>query len=198
MKYMLEINNLIKKINGKKILDIDNIFIEKNKIIAVYGLNGSGKTTFFNIVAGVDENFIGSYNLHCEKLGYIVQFVENIVCKRNIFSEINSIVKNISITEEILQKLGIYERKDDSPFNLSDGEKRVMFIKSVLAVSECILADEPFANLDKKSKEMIKKSFKESKENGKTIIYSANRIHDTKIADIVLELKNGKLKKRDN
>ncbi|MGA1846826.1 ATP-binding cassette domain-containing protein [Deferribacter abyssi] len=198
MKYAIEISRLRKKINDKVILDIDNAVVEKNKITAIYGLNGSGKSTLFNIIAGVDNNFSGNYSVSSEKIGYIVQFVENIVCKKDIFSEINSIVKKDDITYEILKELQLFERKNESPFNLSDGEKRVLFITSVLAVSECVLADEPFANLDSQGKKMIIKLFEMSKNKGKTIIYSANRMKEIEIADIVLELRDGKLKKRDN
>ncbi|MGA1861812.1 ATP-binding cassette domain-containing protein [Deferribacter thermophilus] len=194
---MLKISNLSKNYKGF-LLKVKDLVFEVGKIYSLYGKNGAGKTTFLNIIAGIDENYNGQVINNFKKTGYAVQFIENVICKRTVKDEILSIVIEEKKAEKILLELNLDDKKEMSPFLLSSGEKRLLFIRAVCEAFDLILIDEPFINLDRKSKMAVINFIKMSKNLGKTVIYTTNRIKDVAHSDKVLEIENGEIKTRDN
>ena len=78
--------------------------------------------------------------------------------------------------------------KDMSPFYLSDGQKRLLFIYGYLETKELIMLDEPFVSLDDNSKTKVAAKIKEAADAGKCIIYTANRAVDKETADKIIYL----------
>ncbi|BAI81197.1 ABC transporter, ATP-binding protein [Deferribacter desulfuricans SSM1] len=194
---MIYIRNLVKSYGDKRILEIGELSFSKGNIFSIYGRNGSGKTTLLNILGGVDFDFSGELIIDFKKIGYVIQFIENIICKRTIFEEVLSIVKDNDLAEVIIDNLELNDVKSMNPLFLSSGQKRLLFLYSVFLVNDLILIDEPFINLDKKSKKLVVELFQTFKKKGKCIIYTTNRLNDTKIANYILEIENGRIKKRD-
>lgn len=194
---MIYIRNLVKGYGDKRILEIGELSFSEGNIFSIYGRNGSGKTTLLNILGGVDFDFSGELIIDFKKIGYVIQFIENIICKRTIIEEVLSIVKDNNLAGVIIDNLELNDVKSMNPLFLSSGQKRLLFLYSVFLVNDLILIDEPFINLDKKSKKLVVELFQTFKKKGKCIIYTTNRLNDTKIANYILEIENGRIKKRN-
>jgi ABC-2 type transport system ATP-binding protein/heme exporter protein A len=181
----------------KKVYDGNIVFasltfnIRQGGIFCIYGRNGAGKSTLIKMLLLVEKpdsgviNFYGSLN----STGYLPQFSEHIICYSNILNEVNSFTGNITESLKILNLIGFSDKKNLPALNLSDGEKRLLFLYTNIYVNDILLLDEPFNGLDIDSKKKIKETLKMNKVN-KTIIYCTNRRMDTDIADEILELKN--------
>lgn len=167
-----------------------NFTFQENCITCIYGLNGSGKSTLIELIIDKIKPINGKiiFDKNTE-LGVVLQFPENLIYCNTVYEEVLSITKNQNNTEKIIKKLKFDDLKDINPHNLSDGQKRMMFIMSILYTYDICVFDEPFTSLDKETKNDIKKLFKDFKNHGKTIIYTANKRSDTDIADFVLEIK---------
>jgi energy-coupling factor transporter ATP-binding protein EcfA2 len=161
-----------------------------SEIVCLYGANGSGKSLFVRAIAGINKfSFDGSVQwlVDKKKRGICLQFPEHMAYHETVAEEIidTSGKENLDI---VLSTLGWQGRENDSPFTLSDGEKRSMYIVALLAKSEICVFDEPFAGLDAGSITSLAAHFKEAKNSGKSIIYTANRRQDTIFADNVVEI----------
>jgi len=167
-----------------------NLTFHENSINCIFGLNGSGKSTLIELIIGKIKPINGKITFDKNiELGVVLQFPENLIYCNTVYDEILSIAKKENITEKIVKKLKFDDLKGINPHNLSDGQKRIMFIMSVLYTYDICIFDEPFTSLDQETKNDIKKLFKDFKNKGKTVIYTSNRKLDTSIADFVLELK---------
>ena len=174
----------------RKIFDDFNYHFNRETISCIYGLNGTGKSTLIAMLAGLIKPQKGEIVIEKGmKTGFVLQFPENLVYTDSVYNEIFSIVKSSEITENIIKTLNLDEVRDINPFKLSDGQKRVMFICSILMCNDLCIFDEPFTSIDKETKKNIKEMFSNFKNKKKTIIYTTNRKFDTDIADFVLELK---------
>lgn len=118
---------------------------------------------------------------------------ENVIVPMIINKEINpNDRKKLAI--ELLESVGLGERIDHFPNELSGGEQQRVAIARALANNpHVILADEPSGNLDEKSEEEIFKSLKELSQKGKCIIVVSHSNEVKKYADKVLKLEDGKL-----
>lgn len=93
---------------------------------------------------------------------------------------------NEAMAENLLNEINAL--KDMSPFYLSDGQKRLLFIYGYLEMKKLIFLDEPFVSLDDVSKEKVAEKIINAKKQGKSIIYTANRENDKKIADKIINI----------
>ncbi len=194
---MIEIKNL-KFCLEKFKLEIDFLKIEKNQKVAVLGENGSGKTTFLNLLSGfykteksikILDKFIEDINFHerAKLISYLPQFPD-ILFNFSVFETVlfgryphlkgfSYSKEDFEKTERILEKFSLEKFKHKSFAKLSGGEKkRVMLARALNQESEILLFDEPFANLDIKHSVEFLKILKDIK---KTVICS---IHDINLA----------------
>ena len=168
-----------------------NFTVKARKVICIFGLNGSGKSVLLKTICNILEKQQGSilYSIGKSKIGVVLQFPEHLIFKESALDEALLIMDNNKEQAENLLK-EINAEESISPFNLSDGQKRLMFVFGYLENKELILLDEPFVSLDDKSKEKVALKILEAKNNGKAIIYTANREVDKKIADTIITLSN--------
>ena len=136
-----------------------SINVKSGEIICIFGLNGSGKSVLLKTILGIIEKKHEAM-LICDN---------NEVMAENLLNEINAL-------------------KDMSPFYLSDGQKRLLFIYGYLETKKLIFLDEPFVSLDEISKEKVAEKIIQAKNQGKSIIYTANRENDKKIADKIINI----------
>ena len=161
----IHINNLTFSHGNSTLLHDLSFSVEKNQIGFVSGSSGIGKSTLFNIIAGLilpekgkimlddmllnDKNF--SLKTEKRKVGYVFQDVAlfpHINVKRNIQYAISSEVSELF--DELISKLGLSELLDKMPHELSGGQQqRVALLRAIFMKPKILLLDEPFSNLDK-------------------------------------------------
>ena len=179
MSRILEIKNLEKTYvsDSEKltILKDLNLTVDEGSKIVIVGESGSGKSTLLNIIGGIDKITAGSvlagpdgkYNLskldeteiaeyRSSFLGFIFQFhylLKDFTALENVYMP--AYIAGVSKKEaeekaaQLLQDVGVYERKDHLPSQLSGGERqRVAVARSLINNPSLILADEPTGNLD--------------------------------------------------
>lgn len=200
-----------------EVLNGVNLKVGKGEFIVISGPSGSGKTTLLNIIGGIDkptsgkivvlgsdlsvkdENFLASFR--CNNVGFVFQsynLVSTLTLAENVAfptewsqkSE-DSIKKRI---EELLEMVGLKQRADHFPFQLSGGEQqRVAFARALANDPPLLLVDEPTGNLDTKTSLKIVQILQKLKDNGKTILVATHDEQIFKLADQKLHLKDGKL-----
>lgn len=217
---ILRVENLTKTY-GKgltKVIALNNVSftVEKGEFIAIVGASGSGKSTLMHLLGGVDKPtsgkvFIDGQDIYAMKddklcifrrrqVGLIYQFynlipilnvVENITLPSNLDGRE---VKKEKL-EEILKLLGLQNRKNHLPNQLSGGEQQRTSIGRALITSPAIiLADEPTGNLDSKASEEIVSILKMSnKKYQQTIIMITHNLEIAKEASRIIKLEDGKI-----
>jgi ABC-2 type transport system ATP-binding protein len=181
---MLQINNLLKKYGDKTILDIENLCIEKG-IIHLKGINGSGKSTFSKIVAGLipfhgEVKLFDSLSPTEHKVEYRKQVnysesepnYPDILSANDLISFVGK-AKGASTNSliSIPEAFGVNAYLYDSIGTYSSGMlKRLSLCLAFLGNPSLILLDEPFNTLDTKAIELLKNMIAEQHENGVNFI----------------------------
>ena len=213
----------ITKIFGKghtqvKAVDEVSLTVQPGEIILIMGPSGSGKTTLITILGGLlsptkgsvtinheditklKENKLPVFRLH--NIGFIFQSFNLLSALTAIENSAVPLIakgiprhKALETAGEYLIKLGLAERLNNKPADLSGGEKqRVAVARALITNPSIILADEPTANLDSKNgREVMLKLCSVSCEENKSVIIVS---HDSRIKDIahkVLWIEDGKL-----
>ena len=212
-KYPLEEKQALKNIN---------IEIKKGEFWAVIGKNGSGKTTFCNMLRRFVPDFYkgeltGKITLEdkelknysqkelVQKIGFVFQnpFTQISGVKDTVFEEIAYGLENlglekeeiISRVEEILKLLEIEKLRDRNPYDLSGGQKQRVALASIIAMDPDILViDEPTSQLDPKGTEDIFKIINLMANEGKTIILVEHKLElIAEYAENILVLDEGEI-----
>jgi len=213
-KYYQMGDELIKAVNE---MDIE---IRPGEFVAIMGPSGSGKSTAMNLVGSLDLANKGDIyldGLDIEELdesdlaqvrgkiiGFIFQsfnLVPNLTAKENVmlpmmFQEVDEETREIR-AEKLLKMVGLADRMEHHPNQLSGGEQqRVAIARALSNDPEIILADEPTGNLDTKTGEAVMTYLEKLNKMGKTIIMVT---HDPRLAqehaDIIYHIRDGKLEK---
>ncbi|OGC60167.1 macrolide ABC transporter ATP-binding protein [candidate division WWE3 bacterium RIFOXYB1_FULL_43_24] len=189
--------------------------IKKGEFVALMGPSGSGKSTLLNILGLLDVPTSGSYMLDEEnveklssdnladirnkKLGFIFQSF-NLIPKVSALD--NVVLPSIFYVKEetdkavqLLTKLGLEDRLDHLPNELSGGQKqKVAIARSLINSPEILFADEPTGNLDSKSgDEVLEIILNLNKKDGKTIVMVTHDDSISAMADRVVHIKDGYL-----
>ena len=223
---VLSVKNLVRtygkgRVKTKAVKGI-SFEINKGEFVALSGPSGSGKSTTFHQISLLDnptsgiisfcgENIIKlndeeKSNFRLKRIGYIFQqyellpeltALENICLPLMVERGYTNEVKQKA--EKILNEMGLIERKDHYPSELSGGEQqRIAIARALVKEPEIILADEPTANLDslsgKKIMEILKKL---NKEKNITIFVINHEKEFEKYFDRIIGLRDGKIEKID-
>ena len=163
--------------NELKTLDNINININREDFISIVGTSGCGKSTLLNIIAGLDNEYLGTIikqdNIN---IGYMLQ-VDALLpwltikdnCKLGLFLNNKKDDKKVI---ELLKKYGLFEFADKYPFELSGGMKqRCALIRTLLLDPDILLLDEPFSALDYQTRLKVEDDiYNIIKNEGKTAI----------------------------
>lgn len=196
-----------------KALDEVDLSVEKGKFVVILGPSGAGKSTLLNMIGGLDSPTSGKIivdgkdistlnddelaDYRASKVGFIFQFY-NLIPTLTVLENI-AIVKDISANpldaEKMLDEVGLLDHKNNFPVELSGGEQqRVSIARAIAKNPEIILCDEPTGALDSKTGVLVLKLLlKMAKTYGKTIIIVTHNQNIAKMADVVLNVKNGKI-----
>lgn len=194
-----------------KALDNTNFQIEKRELVVIVGPSGAGKTTTLNILGGMDTATSGDVlvdgkniatlkgkNLikyRREDIGFVFQFynlVPNLTAKENV-ELATQICKDSLDVDSVIEKVGLENRKNNFPSQLSGGEQqRVAIARAIAKNPKLLLCDEPTGALDYKTGKQILKLLENTCRKEKmTVIIITHNTAIAPMADKVIHFKNG-------
>lgn len=187
--------------------------IEKGEFAVVVGPSGAGKTTVLNILGGMDtategEVLVDGKNIAAysqkqltayrrDDIGFVFQFynlIPNLTALENVELALQ-ICKNPMNAKEVLEEVGLGERFDNFPAQLSGGEQQRVSIARALAKNpKLLLCDEPTGALDYHTGKSILKLLQDTcRDKGMTVILITHNSAIAPMADRVIKIKNGKV-----
>lgn len=214
---LVEFKNVYKRYKmGEVVINaVDGISfsIEQGEFAIVVGASGAGKTTVLNILGGMDNCTEGEIIVKGKDIskfsdkqlieyrrfdiGFVFQFynlVHNLTAKENV-ELAAQICKNPLDSEKALESVGLSDRKDNFPAQLSGGEQQRVSIARALAKRPgLLLCDEPTGALDYNTGRQILKLLQDTcKKEKMTIVLITHNSAITPMADHVIEMKSGKI-----
>ena len=221
MNDMIKINNINKSFENVqkiKVLKSISFKFKKGKIYSLIGPSGSGKSTLLNLLSLIDRPNSGLISidnttinfdktnkndiLRANKIGIIYQ-QDNLLPD---FTAIENIYfaglaaqkdKNSSISKAriLLKKVGLLNRADHYPYQLSGGEKqRVSIARALINDPQILLADEPTGSLDLETAKEIFKILKNQINSDRLIVFATHNRFFANKSDCILELVNGNIR----
>ena len=221
MNNTINLKNITKKYyNNKniKVLDNINFSFELGKTYSIVGPSGSGKSTLLNLISLIDRPSNGSIKFNNSQVNFNENNKNDIFRAKNIgivyqqnnllpdFTALENIYlaclsvndnKNIAISkaEKLLKKIGLSNRSNHFPSQLSGGEiQRVAIARAIINDPEIILADEPTGSLDMKTAKNIFDLLNNQKKSNRLIIFATHNRFFANKADCLLELIDGSIK----
>ena len=212
MEKLVALSEVVKSYDTTSVLTGIDLDIAKGELIVLLGPSGSGKTTLLNLIAGIDtansgEILVLGKNLsemtdlelteyRRDSVGYIFQFynlLPNLTVMENASLGLELKGEELDYARIILDKVGLDDKSQRFPAQLSGGEQQRVAIARAMAKSPAlIVADEPTGNLDKNNSQSVRSLFKEIS-NDATIIIATHDNDYLEIADKAYELNEGKL-----
>lgn len=213
---MIEVKNIRKSFGDLEVLKGVNLSVEKGEIVAIVGKSGAGKTTLLQIIGTLDRPTSGQVLIDGQdvfamndkqlaafrnkNIGFIFQFhqllpeftaLENVMIPAMIAGEKRSLMEQRA--KSLLRELGLADRLDHKPKELSGGEKqRVAAARAMMMSPDIILADEPSGSLDESNKKELHRLLREMREKfNQTILIVTHDKESAAISDRVLEIVDG-------
>ncbi len=217
---MIEAKNVTKtyEIDERTITVLDDIDlqIDTAEFVVVAGSSGSGKTTLLSLLSGLDNPSRGSIRisgqeittlgeddlapLRNELIGFVFQafhLIPSLNALENVMfpAELRKDGDARKKAESLLNRVGLWERRNNSPEQLSGGEKqRVAICRALINEPKLLFADEPTGNLDSENSRGIISLILELREEHKaTLVMATHSVEIAKRADRTLFLRDGRL-----
>lgn len=214
---VLKVENLSKyyqmgEIKVKALEDV-SFEVEKSEFIVILGPSGSGKSTLLNIMGGMDKPSSGTVYFNDElitnftdkeltmyrrhKIGFVFQFynlMATLTAKENV--ELVAEITNSSVNiDEVMEAVGLGDRADHFPSQMSGGEQqRVAIARAVAKAPQILLCDEPTGSLDFETGIQILKVLKDVNVKYKnTVIVITHNASIAQMADKVIKMRSGNI-----
>ena len=221
MNNMIQLSNLNKYFDNTKKINVlkkVNYKFEKGKIYSLIGPSGSGKSTLLNILSLIDRPNSGSISIDDKQINFDNQKSNDILRSKKIgiiyqqdnllpdFTSLENIYlaglasgksKELSINKakSLLKKVGLSNRSDHYPSQLSGGEKqRISIARAVINDPQIILADEPTGSLDMETAKNIFEVLKKQINSNRLIIFATHNRFFANKSDCLLEIVNGNIR----
>ena len=206
---MIDISHLTKIYGAECVLDNVSLKISGSEVVSIIGHSGSGKSTLLRCIAGLEPYDSGTINVHAHKRdgydGIGMVFKEN-----NLFPHL-TIMQNlilapvqvlgmkkeeaIGLAEEVLDNVGIWNKKDEYPAALSSGQaQRAAIARSLMMKPDVLLLDEPTSSLDPVSANEVFNVLDKLKKQGMTIVLVTHNIDFARaISDRIVFMDIGRI-----
>ena len=221
MNNYLKLKNISKNFNiDKKIKVLKNLSYDfhKGKVYALMGPSGSGKSTLLNLISLIDRPSLGSVKFNNNQINFNNKNMNDIFRAKNIgivyqqnnllpdFTTLENVyLANLSLNnnkdlamskaENLLKKIGLSNRLNHFPSQLSGGEsQRVAIARAIINDPEIILADEPTGSLDLNTAKEIFQLLESQKSPNRLIIFATHNRFFANKADLLLEISDGNIK----
>ena len=201
--------------NAVHALDGVDLSVKKGEFVAIVGTSGSGKSTLLHMLGGLDRPTSGTvmvdgqdiFSLKEEaltifrrrKIGFVFQSY-NLVPVLNVYENIILPIEldggkvNKNFVQQIVQTLGLSDRLDALPNQLSGGQQRVAIARALAAAPAIILADEPTGNLDSKTSQDVLSLLKvTSQKFAQTIVMITHNEESAQMADRIIRIEDGRI-----
>ena len=187
---MIQISNLTKRYGKDTVYENFNVSLEEDKITCILGESGCGKTTLLNCIANLID-YEGS--IPKLEVTYVFQTPRLVPCL-TVRQNLELICKDSGKIEDILKRVGLFDKADKYPSTLSGGEaQRVSLARAFVFGGDILLLDEPFSSLDLKLKFSVCDLFLSlQREKNITALFVTHDIEEAiKVADRIIVLKKG-------
>jgi tungstate transport system ATP-binding protein len=214
-EYIIKVQCLQKEYSGKRVLDIENLQIEKGQITAVIGPSGAGKSTLLHLLNGIeapssgaiwfDNNELDNKTLSLDlRRRMVMVFQRPIVFNTTVYENLAYGLKLRGMkkeeirkrVEEMLEITGLKGKSQQKAVTLSGGEaQRVAIGRAIIIRPEVLLLDEPTANLDPANISMIEQLIKYARDNYEltVMIITHNMFQAKRLSDNTIFMLNGKV-----
>jgi len=198
----------------QKALDNVSLTLEEGKFIVILGPSGAGKSTLLNMLGGLDSPTSGTIKVNgkdistlsqneladyrASTVGFVFQFynlIPTLTVLENV-ALVKEISKNPLDAKKMLAEVELSDHAQNFPAELSGGEQQRVSIARALAKNpKILLCDEPTGALDSETGVLVLKLLLSMAKNyGKTIVVVTHNQNIAKMADVVIRVKNGKIK----
>ena len=213
---MIQITNIHKSYDSLEVLKGVNLHIAPREIVSIMGPSGAGKTTLLQIVGTLDRPNSGSVTLNGtdvlqlnerklsafrnQHIGFVFQFhqlLPEFTAEENVMMPAliggSAMADARKEARRLLEYLGLSERRNHKPSELSGGEKqRVAVARALINKPEIILADEPSGSLDSQNRTELHRLFFDLRDTfGQTILIVTHDEELASISDRIVRMKDG-------
>lgn len=214
-EHIIKVQSLQKEYSGKRVLDIENLEIEKGKITAVIGPSGAGKSTLLHLLNGIEAPSSGTIWFEDKRIDdktmslelrrkMVMVFQRPLVFNTTVYDNLAYGLKLRGMkkeeirkrVEEMLEVTGLKDKSQQKAITLSGGEaQRVAIGRAIIIRPEVLFLDEPTANLDPANISMIEELIKYARDNYKltVMIITHNMFQAKRLSDNTVFMLNGKV-----